>query len=114
MVTVRSACALSVSVSVALSFAAFGSVTPPGAAIVAVLASDPVADAATVPVAVKVAVPPTGRLTAAAMSPLPLAGQVAPPAAAHVQLMPVKIPENVSLTVAPVTALGPALLATIV
>ncbi len=110
----RSACPPSVSVSVALSFAAFGSVTPPGAAIVAVLASVPVADADTVPVTVKVAVPPTVSVTAALMLPLPLAGQLAPPAATHVHVMPVSAAGNASATVAPTTALGPALPATIV
>ena len=40
----RSACGVSVSVSVALLFAVFGSVTPPGAVTVAVLVRLPVAD----------------------------------------------------------------------
>ncbi len=110
----RSACGVSVSVSVSLLFPGVGSVTPPGAVIVAVLTSDPVADADTVPVAVKVAVPPTGRLTSALMSPLPLAGQLAPPPDVHVHVTPLTFAGKRSLTVALVTALGPALVAMMV
>src|SRR5438128_6058 len=48
------------------------------------------------------------------MLPDPLAAQVPPPTPTHVQVMPVIVPGNVSATVAPVTALGPAFGATIV
>ncbi len=88
--------------------------TPAGAAIVAVLLSVPVADADSVAVSVNVAVPPTGRFTEALMLPLPEAGQVPPPAPTQVHVAPVSATGSVSATVAPVTALGPALDATIV
>ena len=68
----------------------------------------------TVPVAVKVAVAPTGRFTDTLIAPLPLAGQVAPPEATHVHVTLVSAAGKVSATVAPTTALGPALLATMV
>ena len=48
LVTDRSACTVSVSVSVAALLTAFESVTPVGAAIVAVFTSDPVVEAAIV------------------------------------------------------------------
>jgi hypothetical protein len=110
----RFACGVSVSVSVALLFAGFGSVTPLGTATVAVLLSVPVADALTVPVSVYVTLPLTGRFTVSLMLPEPLAVQVPPPAPTHVQLAPVIVAGRVSVTVAPVTALGPAFDATIV
>ena len=104
----------SVSVSVAVLFAGVGSVTLPGAVMVAVLTRLPVALAEIVPVTVNVAEPPTGRSTDALMLPLPLAGQVAPPPAVHVHVAPVSAAGMVSATVAAVTAEGPVLLATIV
>src|SRR5882672_2041775 len=48
------------------------------------------------------------------MLPEPLAVQVPPPAPTQVQLTPVIVAGSVSVTVAPVTALGPAFDATIV
>src|SRR3954469_12829168 len=57
--------------------------------------------------------PPTGRFTVSLMLPLPLAVQVPPLAPRQVQVA-VSEAGNVSATVAPVTALGPALLAVIV
>ena len=48
------------------------------------------------------------------MLPLPDAGQLPPPAPTHVHVGAVSAAGTVSATVAPVTALGPALLATIV
>ena len=63
---------------------------------------------------VNVAVPPTGRSTAALMLPLPDAGHVAPPAAEHVQVAPVSAAGNVSATFEPGAAEGPAFEATIV
>jgi hypothetical protein len=109
----RSAFPASVSVSVAELFAGTGSVTPPGTATVAVFTRLPVADALIVALTVYVTLPPAGRLTVLLMLPFPLAGQVPPPAPAHVHVA-VKDAGNVSATVAPVTLLGPALLAVIV
>ena len=110
----RSAEGFKESVSVAVLFAGVGSVTPAGAAIVAVLTRLPVAEATTVPVTVNVAVAPTGRSTEALMLPLPLAGQAPPPAAEHVHVTPDSAAGIVSVTVAAVTADGPVLVATIV
>ncbi len=110
----RSAWAASVSVSVALLFAATGSVVPGGALTVAVFTSVPTAAADSVAVTVKVAEPPTGRSTVVAMSPLPLATQVAPPVAVHDQVAPLRTPGRVSATAALTTALGPALVTTTV
>src|SRR5258708_7022607 len=110
----RSATAVMVSVSVALLLAGVGSVTPAGAAMVAVLLMVPLAPPATVALTVKVAVPPLSRLTAAAMLPLPLAGQLEPAEAAQVQAPKVRFAGAVSVTVAAVTALGPLLVATMV
>jgi hypothetical protein len=70
--------------------------------------------AVTVAVAVKVAVPPDSRLTLALRFPLPDAGQLDPADAAQVQVTPLTCAGKLSVTVAPVTALGPPLLTTIV
>ena len=110
----RSAVGMSVSVSVAELLPGVGSVTPAGAATVAVLTRLPVADALIVAVTVNVAEAPTGRSTVALMLPLPLAGQVAPPVAEHVHVVPVRAAGMMSATVAAVTAEGPVLVATIV
>ena len=110
----RSAVGLNVSLSVAELFAGVGSVTPPGAATVAVFTNVPVADALTAPVTVNVAVAPTGRFTDALMLPLPLAGHNPPPAPAHVQVTPLSDAGIVSVTIAAVTADGPAFPATTV
>jgi len=110
----RSTVGVNASVSVAELFAAVGSVTVTGAAIVAVLTRLPVAVAAIVPVTVKAAVAPTGRSTDALMLPLPLAGQVPPPAAVQVHVGEVMAAGIVSATVAAVTVDGPAFDATIV
>jgi hypothetical protein len=48
------------------------------------------------------------------MLPEPLAGQVDPAEALHVQLIPLKVAGNVSVTVAPVTLLGPLLVTVMV
>ena len=115
LVIPRSACGVRVSVSVAVLLPGVGSVVPPGGVTVAVLASVPVADAATLAVSVNVAVPAGARLTVALMLPEPLAGQVEPvPAATHVHVAPLNAAGNVSVTVAPVTNDGPPLVATIV
>jgi hypothetical protein len=110
----RSAVGLRVSVSVAVLLPEAGSVTPAPTDAVAVLVSEPVAPAATVPVTTKVAVAPTGRSTEALMLPLPEAGQVAPPATEQVQVVPVNAAGNVSVTVEPGAADGPAFATTIV
>src|SRR6267378_5968373 len=89
-----------------------GSFTPAGAVTVAVFVIVPVP--VTVAVAVKVAVPPLSRLTLAFKFPLPLAGQLEPADAAHVHVTPETCAGKLSVTVAPATPLGPALLATIV
>ncbi len=102
------------SVAVALLLPA-GSTTPSGAVTVAVLASEPVAPAAMVPVAVNVTVPPLSTSTLALRSPAPLAAPQAEPAlAVQVQVTPERIAGNTSLTVAPVTALGPELVTVMV
>src|SRR2546425_100546 len=96
---------------VALLFSA-GTFTPAGAVTVATLVIVPVP--VTVAAAVNVAVPPARRSTAALRLPLPLAGQLEPAEAAHVHVTPLSWAGKLSVTVAPVTALGPALVATIV
>jgi len=60
-----------------------------------------------------VTLPPDGRFTVLLMLPEPLAVQVPPPVPTQVQLQ-VKIAGKVSVTVAPLALLGPALLAVIV
>ncbi len=89
-----------------------GSLVPIGAVTLAELLMVPLPLA--VAVTVKVADPPESRLTAAEMSPLPDAGQLEPALAAQVQLMAERLAGKMSVTVAAVTAEGPALLATIV
>jgi hypothetical protein len=91
-----------------------GSVTPAPTDTVAVFVSEPVAPAATVPVTVKVAVPPTGRSTEVLMSPPPDAAHVAPPAAAQVHVAPVRAAGKVSVTFDAAADDGPAFEATIV
>jgi hypothetical protein len=100
-----------VSVSVALLFAGVGSAAP--LLIVAVFVSVPLALGATVQLAVYVTLPSTGSVTLSLMLPLPLAVHVPPlaPPQVHAQ---VSGGGKVSLTVAALTAEGPALLATIV
>ena len=99
--------------SVAALLAGFGSVTPPGAATVAVLTKLPLAAAEMVQLAVYVTLPPAGRLAKSLMLPEPDAVQVPPPAPTHVQLQ-VRDAGKVSATVVPVALLGPALLAVMV
>src|SRR5712675_2465934 len=106
--------ALSVSESVAELFAGVLSVTPAGAVTVAVLLSVPVARPEIVQVEVYVTLPPAGRLTVLLMLPANVpAVQVPPPAPTQVVLQ-VSVAGKVSATVAPVAALGPALLAVMV
>ena len=110
----RSALGVRVSVSVALLLPGVGSVVPDGTATVAVLLSEPVADALTVALTVYVAVPLANRFTVSLMLPLPDALQLEPEDAVHVQVTLVRLAGIVSLTVAPVTSLGPLFVATIV
>lgn len=100
-----------VSVSVALLLPKFGSNVVAGAVTVAVLTKVPVAIGETVATAVKIAVPPFNRFTVPLKRlPLPAgAVQLEPPEAVqdHVTLL---IPAGkLSVTEAPVTALGPLL-----
>jgi hypothetical protein len=112
-VIARSAWRASPSVSVAVLFAVFGSVTPGPAATVAVFTRFPVAPALIAAFTVYVTLPPAGRFTVLPMLPVPGVVQTPPPDPAHVQLA-VRDAGNVSVTVAAGAALGPALLATIV
>src|SRR6187551_2435209 len=93
-----------------------GSVTPIGGVTVAVLTSAPVVAAGTVPLTVKVALVPTGRLTSASMLPVPAAlpHDAPAPLAVHVQPNPASAGGNASCTRALLTFDGPALLTTIV
>lgn len=114
LVMLRSAVAPSESVSVAELFVLVGSVMPVGAAMLAVFANVPLAPSLINPVSVKVAVPPTNKLTVVLMLPEPDAVQDEPDEATHVHVEPVIVAGNVSVTVAPVTGAGPVLVATIV
>jgi hypothetical protein len=110
----RSAVGFKVSVSVAELFPGVGSVLPPGIAIDAVLASEPVALGAMVPVTVKVAVPLESKVTDALMEPEPDTGQEDPEDAEQVHVAPVSDAGMASVTVAAVMVEGPAFEATTV
>src|SRR5580765_2429674 len=113
----RSACGVSVSVSVELLLPGVGSVTPAGGVTEAMLAREPVAEESICTVKVKVTVAPTGKSTVVARPPLPPPGPLtAPPPVAptNAQLPPVAPAGRRSDTLAPLTALGPALLTVIV
>jgi hypothetical protein len=115
LVMLRSPTGDSVSVSVAELFAPLVSVTPPGAVIVAVLLNDPVAVARTVADTVNVAEPPMARFTGTLNDPVPEAvEQLDPAVAAQVHDQALMFAGIVSATVAPLTALGPLFVATIV
>jgi hypothetical protein len=101
-------------VSVAVLLAAVGSLAPPGSVTVAVFDKVPVAVDTTVAFTVKVTEPEARTFTDAEMLPDPDAGQLDPAVAEHVHVAPVRLAGNVSATVAPVIADGPALLATMV
>src|SRR4029077_11123860 len=106
---------VSVSVSVPVLLAGVGSVTPAGGVTVAVLARVPVAEGSICTVKVKVTVALTGRSTVVARAPLPLLGPVTLPPpllAVSVQVAAVTPAGRGSDTLAPVTALGPWLLTT--
>ena len=95
--------------------AGFGSATPLGRATDAVLVNVPVAELEVCAVKLKVAVPFTARLTVALMLPLPLgAPQLEPADAVQVQVAPLSVPGKTSVTVAPVTAIGPLFVTTMV
>ena len=98
-----------VSVSVALLFVRSGSVVPAGTATAAVLTNDPLAEELIVASTVKMKEPPTGRFTEASILPVPEAGPAPFPAPAPVQLA-VSAAGKTSVTVAPVTGLGPKFL----
>ena len=70
--------------------------------------------AVTVAATVKVTWSPLGMFTSAEMFPLPEAAHAAPPEATHVQLPIVRPAGAVSVTVAPVTPLGPLFATTMV
>lgn len=116
LVIVKSATGVSVSVSVAELFAGFGSVVPLGTATLTVLDTVPVAALETVTTNVKVAVPPTARLIAVLfIFTWPLGAlQLDPADAVQVHEPMINALGRMSVTVAPVTALGPALVTTIV
>src|SRR5713101_5581264 len=78
LVICRSATGAGVSVSVAELLPGVGSVVPAGDVTVAVLTRLPVAAESILAMTVKVAVPPTPRLTTLLMLSLPLAGPVDP------------------------------------
>ena len=109
----RSADAPSASTSVAELLPGVGSVTPAGGATFAVFASDPVAAAEIEQLAVYEVLPPAGRLIVSLMLPAPDAVHVPPPAPTQVQVQ-VSLAGKVSVTVAAVALLGPALDAVIV
>ena len=115
LVMLRSWLGVSTSVSVAELFEPSGSVSAGPDATLAVLMSDPVADAGTVPVNVYVAVPPAASVTVDAIEPLPEAAPHDDPAvASHVHVAFVNAALNVSVTGASIAVDGPALLTTIV
>ena len=117
LVTARSAWGVSVSVSVALLLPGLGSFTPAGGVTVAVLVSEPVAVGSMVAVKWKVTVAPTGRSTVVARAPLPPLGPVTlppPVSPVNVQLAAVTPAGRGSDSAAPVAALGPALLTSMV
>jgi hypothetical protein len=78
------------------------------------LASEPVAPAASVAVMEKVVLAPTGRSTVALMLPVPDAGHVAPPADVHVHVAPLSAAASTSVTLEEGAAEGPLFVATIV
>jgi hypothetical protein len=80
--------------------------------MVAVLLSVPVP--VTVAVTVKVTLPPLGISTVVLMLPVPDAVHAAPALGAQLHVAPVNCAGSTSTSVAPVTSLGPLLLATIV
>src|SRR5262245_63035595 len=113
----RSARGVRVSVSLSLLLSGLGSVTPAGGLTVAVLTRVPVAEGSICTVKVKVTVALTGRSTVVARAPVPLDGpETLPPPllSVAVQIAVVTPAGRGSDMLAPVTALGPLLLTTMV
>src|SRR4029077_21184977 len=104
-------------VSLALLSVGSGSVVPVGGLTVAVLLSEPVAEGLTRTVKVKVTLALTGRSTVVARAPVPVVGPVTVPPpllAVAAQVAAVTPAGRGSDTLAPLTALGPALVTTMV
>src|SRR6266542_3583033 len=102
---------------VAVLLPGVGSLTPLGGVTVALLTNCPVVPLGTVPLSVKMALPPLTRLTVVVILPLPPgAPQLLGAVALHVQVnpAPLRAAGNGSLTAAPVTSLGPLLVTTTV
>ena len=117
MVIDRSAVILAVLVSAAVLLVVLGSVVPLGGVTVAEFSNWPVVPLGTVPVRVKVALVPLIRSTVVEMSPLPLVvAQLLGKGVLQVQVKPapVRAAGSGSLTVAPVTSLGPSFVTTMV
>src|SRR5262245_44129391 len=113
----RSAVMLAGFVSVAVLLVSVGSLVPLGGVTVAVLANCPVVPLGTVPLRVKVAVPPLTRLTVVAMLPEPLgAAQLLGDGVLQVKVKPAaaRAVGSGSETAAPVTSLGPLLVTVMV
>lgn len=111
----KSEIGVSVSVSLAVLFAELLSVEPAGAATVAVFVTVPVALLATVVLTVNVAVPPGSKLTVVVILIVPLGVAQAEPAdAEQVHEDIIRLVGKISVTSAPITALGPELLTMIV
>src|SRR5215207_9365834 len=106
-VMLRSPFGCSVEVTDEELFALLGSVTPFGAATLAVLVIGVLAPAGMLAATVNVAVPALVRLTVVLIFPAPLdAPQLEPPEAAQVQFTLVSTLGTLSVTVAPFTGLG--------
>src|SRR4249919_1531887 len=115
LVTWTSAEGASVTVLVAVLLVVSPSRAPAGAATVDVLTSRPVAFPAIRPVTVNVARSPASSVTVVARLPVPeAAAQLDPGSAAQVQAGATSATGNRSLTLAPVTGLGPVLVTTMV
>src|SRR6187401_41416 len=100
---------------VAVLLAGTGSVAPTGAATAAVLSSEPSAPDAIRPVRVNVARSPASSVTVVARFPVPEgAAQLDPASATQVHAGATSATGNTSVTLAPVTGLGPVLVTTIV
>jgi len=90
--------------------AGFGSSVPAGGATVAVLTRSPVAVVANVAVKVKVTWPFTAKFSPVLMSSVPpISAQLEPAVASQFQFTLPSVTGKSSITVAPATALGPAL-----
>jgi hypothetical protein len=94
----------------------FGSIVPFGTATFTVFETEPVAALETFTIKAKVAVPPTARLTAVLFKlTFPFGAlQLEPADAVQVHETIVSELGRMSVTIAPVTELGPALLTTMV